>query len=50
VKITHLAETSVLFLYENPREKAERQDWLLEQTGKTIPSPKFEYIVLNFIS
>jgi hypothetical protein len=38
VKITYLAETSVL--YENPREKAERQAWLLEQTGKNNPIPE----------
>jgi hypothetical protein len=38
VKITYLAETSVL--YENPREKAQRQAWLLEQTGKNNPIPK----------
>ncbi len=35
VQITYLAETSVP--YENPREKAQRQNWLLEQTGKNNP-------------
>jgi hypothetical protein len=38
VKITHLAETSGL--YENLREKAELQTWLLEQTGKNNPIPE----------
>jgi hypothetical protein len=38
VKITYIAEASVL--YENPREKAELQAWLIVQTGKNNPIPE----------